>query len=108
MGGRGSASGIGGGARSKSNSGQNSQIVQKLEEFEKSLKSRFKTYQVGEALIAKTANNAYSVFDLKRIPINNLISHTVASETKTLKEAMKKATTLDELIKRDRKNRKVR
>ncbi len=107
MGGRGGYSGVSA-MRNKSNSVQRSSIAQKLSAFEETLKSRFKTYQIGEALIVKSGSNSYGVYDLKRIPIDNQISNTLTKITPTLKGAKEEATTLDKLIKRDNKNRRVR
>ena len=80
----------------------------KLSDFESSMDSRFKKYEVGEAIIYKVGNGQYSVYDLKRIPIDGKIQNTLAVISPTLSSAKKEAETLSSLIKKNKKKNKIR
>lgn len=80
----------------------------KLSDFESSMDSRFKKYEVGEATIYKVGNGQYSVYDLKRIPIDGKIQNTLAVISPTLSSAKKEAETLNSLIKKNKKKNKIR
>ena len=80
----------------------------KLSDFESSMDSRFKKYEVGEATIYKVGNGQYSVYDLKRIPIDGKIQNTLAVISPTLSSAKKEAETLSNLIKKNKKKNKIR
>lgn len=80
----------------------------KLSDFENSMDSRFKKYEVGEAIIYKVGNGQYSVYDLKRIPIDGKIQNTLSVISPTLSSAKKKAETLSSLIKKNKKKNKIR
>lgn len=79
----------------------------KLQDYESSLDSRFKKYEVGEATVYKVGSN-YAVYDLKRIPINGNVSNTLTQTATTLKQAKSIAENLSDLIKKDKKGTRVR
>ena len=79
----------------------------KLQDYESSLDSRFKKYEVGEATIYKVGSN-YAVYDLKRIPSNGNVSNTLTQTASTLKQATTIAENLSELIKKNKRGTKIR
>ena len=79
----------------------------KLQDYESSLDSRFKKYEVGEATIYKVGSN-YAVYDLKRIPSNGNVSNTLTQTASTLKQATTIAENLNELIKKNKRGTKIR
>ena len=117
MGGRGSAGGKGssiGVARAQQREitidGKTYNVAEerkKLQDYESSLDSRFKKYEVGEATIYKVGSN-YAVYDLKRIPRNRNVTNTLADTASTLKQATTIAEKLSELIKKDKRGTKIR
>ena len=117
MGGRGSAGGKGssiGVARTQQREitiyGKTYNVAEerkKLQDYESSLDSRFKKYEVGEATIYKVGSN-YAVYDLKRIQRNGNVANTLVETAPTLKQAKTIAENLSELIKKDKRGNKIR
>ena len=79
----------------------------KLQDYESSLDSRFKKYDVGEETIYKVGSN-YAVYDLKRIPSNGNVSSTLVQTSTSLKQARTIAENLSENIKKNKKGTKIR
>lgn len=116
MGGRGGSSGVS--ATGTATRGQKEITVggktynvaterKKLQDYERSLDSRFKKYEVGEATVYKVGSN-YAVYDLKRIQSNGNVSNTLTQTATTLKQAKSIAENLSYLIKKDKNGTRIR